>query len=59
MITDEVGVMLSYPVISTQGIEDADGMKIIKAGNQGVGEQTGGNGARFLQSGENRNGKAK
>ena len=30
MITDEVGIMLSYPVITTQGIEDADGMKIIK-----------------------------
>ena len=30
MITDEIGVMLSYPVISTAGITDEDGLKIIK-----------------------------
>ena len=30
MITDEIGVMLSYPVIATEGLRDEDGLEIIK-----------------------------
>ena len=30
MITDEVGVMLSYPIITTDGITSEDGMAIVK-----------------------------
>ena len=30
MISDEIGVMMSYPVIKTVGITEADGMEIVK-----------------------------
>ena len=30
MISDDVGIMLSYPVITTDGINEEDGMKIVK-----------------------------
>ena len=30
MITDEIGIVLSYPIMSTEGLKDEDGMKIIK-----------------------------
>ena len=30
MISDEVGVMMSYPVIKTAGITEEDGMAIVK-----------------------------
>ena len=30
MITDDVGIILSYPVITTDGIDEEDGMKIVK-----------------------------
>ena len=30
MITDEIGVMLSYPVMTTEGVKNEDGMAIVK-----------------------------
>ena len=30
MITDEIGIVLSYPIMSTEVLKDEDGMKIIK-----------------------------